>query len=266
MKILIAGDSFCDDVSHSVTELAWTRVLENMLPNTKIDCIGQSASSVFSALHTVKEHASRTDYDVIIVIVTNHERLYQRAELRPQISSLPHALALLEIYKTKSDPAVLRKYQIEKNTTVLNRLEAGRMYYEHLYEHNLGIFILESCLKEFQTSFPKSKVILFPAFDNYSDSEYACSVLKQHPFNLMQVVLTEDKNFTQLQSDTLFKEIELIHGNKKGKINHMCEENQHTLARYFADVIQHGKSDITIDSFFSPLKVHFGYYYTELEI
>ncbi len=266
MKILIAGDSFCNSISHSMTELAWTRVLENMLPNASVDCIGKSASSVFSALHTVKEHVNRDNYDIIIVIVTNHERLYQRAERRPLISSLPHALTLLEVYKTSTNPAVLNRYDLEKNTVVLNRLEAGRMYYEHLYEHNLGIFILESCLKEFQTAFPGKKVILFPGFDNYTDSEYACSVLNTHPFNLMQVIYHEDQNFTQLQSDTLYKEIELIHGNKKGKINHMCEENQHTLARYFADVIQHGKSDITNDSFFSPLKVHFGYYYTELEI
>jgi len=266
MKILIAGDSFCDDVSHSMTEHAWTRVLENILPNASVDCAGQSASSVFSALHTVREHVNRNDYDVIIVIVTNHERLYQKAELRPQISSLPHALSLLEIYKTKKDPAVLKRYQLEKDPAVLNRLEAGRMYYEYLYEHNLGIFILESCLKEFQTSFPGKKVILFPAFDNYSDSKFACDVFKPHPFNLMEVVNREDKNFSQLQSSTLYKEIEVIHGNQKGKINHMCQENQYILANYFADIIQHGRSDITIDSFFSPLGVHFGYYYTELEI
>jgi hypothetical protein len=200
MKILIAGDSFCDDVSHSVTELAWTRVLETLLPNASVDCAGQSASSIFSALHTVREHTSRNDYDVIIVVITNHERLYQKSELRPQISSLPHALALLEIYKTKKDPSVLKKYQLDQDPNVLNRLEAGRMYYEHLYEHDLGIFILESCLKEFQTAFPGKRVILVPGFDNYSDSEYACSVLGQHPFNLMEVVYKEDKNFTKLQS------------------------------------------------------------------
>lgn len=264
MKILVAGDSFCDDETHLVTELAWTRLLENILPSTSVDCIGQRGSSVFSALHTVREHVSRIDYDVIIVIVTNHERLYQKSELRPQISSLPHALTQLNIYKTTSDPAILKTYQIEKNPTVLNRLEAGRMYYEHLYEHNLGIFILESCLKEFQTAFPGQQVILIPGFDNYTDSEYACSVLNTHPFNLMEVVYREDKNFTQLQSDTLYRELAMIHGNKNGKINHMCQENQHTFARYVADVIQYGKSDVTIDSFFSPAKAHFGYYYTEL--
>lgn len=256
MKVLVVGDSFCNIVSHEKTEHAWTRVLHTMLctelPGTEVHCVGQAGSSVFSALHTTREHLIKTDYDVIIALITDHERLYQRGEYEPQISSLPHALVLLERYKRTKDQ------------NILNRIEAGRMYYEYLYEPNLGIFTLESCLKEFQTAFPGKQVIIFPAFDNYTNSTYACSVLNKHPFNLMEVNYKEDKNFTQLQSETMYKELELIHGNQVGKINHMHPKNQHTLARYFADLILHGKSDITIDSFVSIPAEEFEYYYAPL--
>lgn len=260
MKILVVGDSFCNKVSHDTTKHAWTRVLHIMLcaelPGTKVHCVGQAGSSVFSALHTTREHVNKNAYDVIIAIIADHERLYQRGEYEPQVSSLPHALVLLERHKRSKT----------KDQNVLNRIEAGRMYYEYLYEPNLGIFTLESCLKEFQTEFPGKQVIIFPAFDNYTNSTYACSVFDQHPFNLMEVVYKEDKNFTQLQSNTSYQEIEVIHNNQIGKINHMHPTNQHTLARYFADLILHGKSDINIDNFVSIPVEEFKYYYRPLEL
>jgi hypothetical protein len=227
-----------------------------MIPSTSVHCVGRAGASVFSALHTTREHVFKNDYDIIIVLVTNHERLYQRDEYEPHVSSLSYALLQLEKYKKSAI----------KDISVFNRLEAGRMYYEHLYEPNLGIFILESCLKEFQTAFPNKRVILFPAFDNYKNSEYACGVLGQHPFNLMEVTYKEDKNFTQLQSDTPYRELELIHGNRVGKINHMHPKNQHILASYFADLILRSMSDITIASFVSIPADQFEYYYAPLEI
>ena len=153
MKILIAGDSFCTAFAHNVSEFAWTRRLENILPGSSVTCIGQGASSVFSALQAVKKQLQfDNSYDTVIVLITIHERLYQTLE--PIISGLNNALKHKELYQKSN----------LNDARIFNKIEACRMYYEFLFEPDLGIFILESCLKELQSLCGNSRLILFPCF------------------------------------------------------------------------------------------------------
>jgi hypothetical protein len=256
MKILIAGDSFCHGGSHVGSDYAWTRQIEYMLPNAKVTCVGKAATSVFSALQQVKEQlAIDHSYDAVIVLITNHERLHQTSD--PLISNLPHALAYKELYK---------KSNLNDKDT-FNKIEAARMYYEFLYDHDLGVFILDSCLKELQSLCAGRRLILFPAFDAFSDSPFASTLLSGYGFNLLQVVNWENQNFTQLGPELStrgWKEHIALGANRVGKVNHMCVDNQHVLARYFADLIQYNKSDIRLDSFAKLPKEDFKLYYRPL--
>ena len=251
MKILVAGDSYCDELSHKETDCAWTRQLEKIIPNASVTCIGQTATSVFSALKRVRE--IKEEYDAVIVIVTSHERMYQTSA--PYITNLPHALNHQELYKREK----------LNDIKLYNKIEASRAYYEFLYEDDLGIFILESCLKEFQLMFADKRLILVPGFNNYWASSYATNIFKQHPFNLMQVIEKENLNFTDLGPGKGRRWQEINIKDRVGKVNHMCQQNQLTLANYFADLINASKSSITLDNFISLPKEDFRLHFRPID-
>jgi hypothetical protein len=257
MKILIAGDSFCNKLSHEESNFAWTRQLENMLHNCKVTCTGEGASSVFSALQQVKNELEiDSSYDTIIVIVTNHERLYQTSD--PIISNLPHALAHEKLYKQSNN----------KDEKLFNKIESARMYYEHLHEHDLGVFILESCLTELQHVVGNKRLILFPAFETFKDSAFADELLNGYGFTLLDMVHRENKNFNEtFEKDWMFRFTERvsIDSDPFGKVNHMSTGNQTLLARYFAQLIHFGKSEIKLNSFSVLPKKDFHLYYSPIE-
>ena len=138
MKILIAGDSFCTGAAHQDSKWAWTRQLENILPGSSVTCVGQGASSVFSALIQVKQQLSiDNSYDTVIVLITNQDRLYQTVE--PIISTLRMAMIHKELYKKSN----------LNDDRIFNKIEATRLYYEHLYEREFHTFMLDACLIAF---------------------------------------------------------------------------------------------------------------------
>ena len=255
MKILIAGDSFCTSEGHRDSKWAWTQQLENILPGSNVTCIGQGASSVFSALQQVKKQLQiDSNYDTVIVLITNHERLYQTSE--PFISNLHNALIHKELYQKSN----------LNDSKVFNKIEACRMYYEFLHEPALSIFILESCLKELQTLCGNRRLILFPCFDMFKDSAVASDLLGHYGFTLLQCVLRESDNFAQLKENHgKWAERHADGESKIGKINHMCADNQLMLAHYFSDLIQFNKSNINLDSFFKLPKADFDLYYKTLD-
>jgi hypothetical protein len=253
MKILIAGDSFCDKSGHEDSKYAWTRQLETVLPGSSVTCGGQGASSVFSALQSVRNQLQiDNSYDTVIVIITNHERLYQTSE--PFISNLRNALIHKELYQKSN----------LNDAKIFNKIEACRMYYEFLYEQDLGIFILDSCLKELQILCAGRRLILFPAFDIFTDSTLASELLGYHGFTLLQCVQHESVNFVQLKHGS-WAERHAQGDSRIGKVNHMCADNQLMLAHYFSDLIQFNKSKINLDWFFKLPKADFDLYYMTLD-
>lgn len=253
MKILIAGDSFCNKDAHLESDYAWTRQLENMLPNSSVNCVGQGAASVFSALQQVKKQLQiDSTYDTVIVLITDYERLYQTTE--PVISNLQNALLHKELYGKSNI----------KDERIFNKIEAVRMYYEFLYENELNVFISESCLKELQSLCINKRLILFPAFPNYQDSAFESSVLGGYGFSLLDICQRENseflKNFNK-EWRTDFIECIALGNEKIGKINHMSVENQTMLARYFANLIQFHKSAIELRSFVVLPRKDFNLYY-----
>lgn len=255
MKILVTGDSFCSDLGHIESDYAWTRQIENIIPGSSVTCIGKGASSVFSALHQArKQLLIDNNYDAVIVLVTNHERLYQSTG--PLISNLFHAMNHQSLYKASK----LNKPEL------FNKLEACRMYYESLYENDLGVFILESCLKEFQSLFAGKKLIFYPSFNTFNDSKFAVDLMKDCKFTLLDARNKENENFPKLKDEVwgAFAEHIVLGPSRIGKVNHMCPDNQLVLARLFADLIQHGKSDITLNDFISLPQEDFELYYRPL--
>ena len=250
MKILVAGDSFCNKDAHFNSDFAWTRQLENILSGSNVTCTGQGASSIFSALLQVKDQLlADSTYDTVIVLITNHERLYQTSE--PIISNLRHALNI-------------KKHTNNKDERCFNKIEAARMYYEHLYEKELSVFILESCLKEFQSLCANRRLILFPAFDTFRDSPLSVNLLGGYGFTLLDIVYRENKLLeNKLGDDWALKwaERQSFKDDQFGKVNHMSTGNQNILARYFADLILHNKSNVGLDSFNMLSKEDFNLYY-----
>lgn len=254
MKILIAGDSFCSAPGHTDSKYAWTRQLETVLPGSSVTCVGQGASSVFSALQSVRKQLQiDNSYDTVIVIITNHERLYQTSE--PFISNLTNALIHQKLYQQSKI----------NDARVFNKIEACKMYYEFLYEHDLGVFILDSCLKELQSLCAGRRLILFPAFDIFTDSAFASDLLGYHGFTLLQCVQRENENFVQLKENRSWAERHAEGDNRVGKINHMCADNQLMLAHYFSDLIQFNKSNIKLEWFFKLPKSDFDLYFKPLD-
>lgn len=254
MKILIAGDSFCTGAAHKDSKFAWTRQLENILPGSNVTAVGKGASSVFSALLQVKQQLSiDNNYDTVIVLITNQDRLYQTAE--PIISTLRMAMIHKELYKKSN----------LNDDRIFNKIEATRLYYEHLYEREFHTFMLDACLKELQSVCGNRRLILFPAFPVYAESAFAGSLLNHHGFSLLDVCgrenLEYDKHFGNDNWRGDFSE-RLAHGdNSIGKIGHMSARNQATLARYFAETIQYGKSKIVLNDFEILPKEDFDLYY-----
>lgn len=257
MKILIAGDSFCNKLGHTEANFSWTRQLEKLLAGSNVTCTGQGASSVFSALKQVQEQLLiDSGYDIVVVIVTNYERLYQTTE--PIVSNLRHALTLRAPYEKSTN----------KDQRRFNKIEAARMYYEHLYEKELGIFILESCLKEIESTVAGRRLILFPAFETFQDSAFASSRLGSYGFTLLDIVFRENKILdNRLEQDWALKWSERLafKDDQFGKVNHMSIINQTILARYFADLIEFGKSDINLDSFAVLSMEDFNLYYEPIQ-
>jgi hypothetical protein len=255
MKILIAGDSFCKESDHKYSKFAWTRQLETILYGSNVNCVGQGASSVFSALQQVKKQLLiDNSYDTVIVLITIHERLYQTTE--PIISGLNNALKHKELYQ-KSNLNEAR---------IFNKIEACRMYYEFLHEPALSIFILESCLKELQSLCGNRQLILFPCFDTCEDSAFASEILGLHGFTLYQCVLRETANFVQLtKNHGDWKERHVEGDSRIGMVDHMCADNQLMLAHYFSDLIQFNKSKINLDWFFKLPATDFDLYYKPLD-
>ena len=251
MKILIAGDSFCKESDHKYSKFAWTRQLENILPGSIVTCVGQGASSVFSALQSVRNQLQNdSTYDTVIVLITIHERLYQTLE--PIISGLNNAVKHKELYQKSN----------LNDARIFNKIEACRMYYEFLHEPALSIFILESCLKELQSLCGNRQLILFPCFDAYKDSAFASEILGLHAFTLYQCVLHETANFVQLtKNHGNWKERHVEGDSRIGMVNHMCADNQLMLAHYFSDLIQFNKSNINLDYFFKLTEADFDLYY-----
>ena len=255
MKILIAGDSFCTEFAHNNSKFTWTNQLESLLTGSSVTCVGQGASSVFSALQSVRKQLQiDSTYDTVIVLITNHERLYQTSD--PCISNLHNALIHKEMYQKSN----------LNDARIFNKIEASRMYYEFLHEPALSIFILESCLKELQSLCGNRRLILFPCFDVFKDSAVASDLLGHHGFTLLQCVLRESDNFVQLKENFgKWAERHAEGENRIGKINHMCADNQLMLAHYFSDLIQFNKSNINLDSFFKLPETDFDLYYRTLD-
>ena len=183
------------------------------------------------------------------MLITNHERLYQTSE--PIISNLRHALNI-------------KKHTNNKDERCFNKIEAARMYYEHLYEKELSVFILESCLKEFQSLCANRRLILFPAFDTFRDSPLSVNLLGGYGFTLLDIVYRENKLLeNKLGDDWALKwaERQSFKDDQFGKVNHMSTGNQNILARYFADLILHNKSTIGLDSFDVLSKKDLNLYY-----
>lgn len=257
MKILIAGDSFCNKLGHEESDFAWTRQLENMLYRSKVTCTGQGASSVFSALLQVKEQLEiDSSYDTVIVIVTNHDRLYQTSY--PLITNLPHALMQKKLYLGSN----------ANDERAFNKIEAARMYYEFLHEHDLGVFILESCLKELQHIVGNRRLILFPAFQTFKDSAFADNLLGEHGFTLLDIVHRENENFNKMfDKEWMLKFVDRVSigSDPFGKVNHISTGNQTLLARYFAQLIHFGKSEIKLNIFSVLPKKDFHLYYRPID-
>jgi hypothetical protein len=254
MKILIAGDSFCTKDGHKDSKYAWTRQLENMLPGSNVTCTGQGGSSVFSALLQVKQQLSiDNSYDTVIVLITNQDRMYQTAE--PIIGSLRMAMIHKELYKKSN----------LNDDRIFNKIEATRLYYEHLYEPEFHIFMLDACLKELQSVCVNRCLILFPAFPVYAESVFAGSLLNGYGFSLLDVCGRENTEYDkQFGNDTWrnnFSECQALGDSPIGKINHMSAKNQIILARYFAEIIQLGKSTIGLNDFEILPKQDFNLYY-----
>jgi hypothetical protein len=209
---------------------------------------------VFSALLQVRKQLSiDSSYDTVIVLITNQDRLYQTVE--PIISTLRMAMIHKELYKKSN----------LNDDRIFNKIEATRMYYEHLYEREFHTFMLDACLKELQYVCGNRRLILFPAFPVYAESVFAGSLLNGHGFSLLDVCLRENTEYNkQFGNDTWrgdFSE-HLAHGDIPiGKINHMSAKNQATLARYFAETIQHGKSTLGLNDFEILPKKDFNLYY-----
>jgi len=253
-KILIAGDSFCNKNAHSNSEYAWTRQIETMLSGSNVTCTGQGASSVFSALQQVKEQLSiDSSYDTVIVLITNQDRLHQTVE--PIISTLRMAMIHKELHKKSN----------VNDDRVLDKIEAVRLYYEHLYEREFHTFMLDACLKELQSICGNRRLILFPAFPVYTESAFAASLLNSYGFCLVDICGREnteyDKQFGKDNWRGDFSECYTEGNSRIGKINHMCVDNQHILARYFADLIEFNKSDLGPHSFVTLPKKDFNLYY-----
>jgi hypothetical protein len=254
MNILIAGDSFCIEGAHRDSKFAWTRQLENMLTGSNVTCVGQGASSVFSALQQVKKQLSvGSSYDTVIVLITNQDRLYQTVE--PILSSLRLAMIHKDLY-TKSNL---------NDDRVLNKIEAVRLYFEHLYEPEFHTFMLDACLKELQSICGNRRLILFPAFPVYAESVFANSLLNGYGFSLLDICGREnieyDKQFGNDSWRGNFSECHAIGDSPIGKVNHMSTRNQIILARYFAETIRYGKSALGLNDFEILPKQNFNLYY-----
>jgi len=254
MKILVAGDSFCTALGHKDSKFAWTRQIENILPGSNVNCVGQGGSSVFSALQQVKKQLLiDNSYDTVIVLITNHDRMYQTVE--PMINSLHLAMIHKELYKKSN----------VNNEKILNKIEASRMYYEHLYEHEFHTFILDACLKELQSVCGNRRLILFPAFPFYVESVFANSLLNGYGFCLLDICNRENIEYNkQFGNDSWrgdFTEHHALGDNPIGKVNHMSTRNQIILARYFAETIRYGKSALGLNDFEILPKQDFNLYY-----
>jgi hypothetical protein len=254
MKILIAGDSFCSALCHEDSKFAWTQQLGNILPGSAVTCVGQGASSVFSALLQVKKQLSiDSSYDTVIVLITNQDRLYQTVE--PIISTLRMAMIHKELYKKSN----------LNDDRIFNKIEATRMYYEHLYEREFHTFMLDACLKELQSVCDNRRLILFPAFPVYAESVFAGSLLNNHGFSLLDVCGRENTEYDkQFGNDSWrggFTECQALGDSQIGKINHMSAKNQAILARYFAETIRNGKSALGLNDFEILPKEDFNLYY-----
>jgi len=254
MKILVAGDSFCTGAAHKDSKFAWTRQLENILPGSNVTAVGKGASSVFSALLQVKQQLSiDSSYNTVIVLITNQDRLHQTVE--PIISTLRMAMIHKELYKKSN----------VNDDRVLDKIEAVRLYYEHLYEREFHTFMLDACLKELQSICGNRRLILFPAFPVYTESAFATSLLNSYGFCLIDICNRENIEYNkQFGNDSWrgdFSECYTEGNSRIGKVNHMSTRNQIILARYFAETIQYGKSALGLDDFEILPKEDFDLYY-----
>ena len=235
MKILIVGDSFCNAKHHIRSANTWTRQLETMIPDCEVTCLGQAASSIFSAFTSLKTQLEKFEYDWYIFMFTQHTRFYIPEE--PAASGLAHAQSLIQRYNAQ----ILGTDRHDEK--VYNRLLAAEMYYEHLQQDSLDLFLFESLLKKSAELLKDKNYIFFPCFDSYHESEIASKYLGHHPFSAYGISQKENLNFNDRLSGagrSMWNE------NPNIMHNHMSSDGQCVLARYMHDLITNGKSNITL--------------------
>ena len=236
MKILIVGDSFCNQEHHIRSANTWTRQLETMIPDCEVTCLGKGGSSIFSAFTSLKTQLEKVEYDWYIFMFTQHTRFYMPES--PSGGSLHHAQSLIQRYN-----AQMRNTDLY-DEKVYNRLLAIKMYYEHLQQDSLDLFVFESVLEKSAELLKGKNYIFFPCFDSYQESELAVKHLGHHPFSAYGISQKENLNFRRRLSNNI-GQLYWIEDLKQ-LTNHMSANGQRVLAQYMLDLINNGKSDITL--------------------
>jgi len=235
MKILIVGDSFCNREHHKKIE-SWTRQLELLIPDSEVTCLGSGASSLFFAFQELKKQLETQEYDWYIFLFTHYTRFYMPVE--PGVSNLPHAEKLVKQYQTQILDTPMH------NVEVWDKLCAAEMYYKHLQQDSLDLFIFESIIEKTAKLLKDKNYIFFPCFDSYTDSKIAIDHMGHHPFTGQSIVHKENLNF-QRRLDHNVGQTKWIE-NLDIRYNHMTAHNQNLFAQYIADLMLQGSSNITL--------------------
>jgi hypothetical protein len=219
MKILIAGDSYA--ASNGYQSNSWAEQLKTIgdYDITNIAYGGTSLPWTYKKLMS----QNINDFDKVIVVVTSFGRGYTRRSLHSEIhdnakhmvnyESLCKKLALM----SKDDP-------------LYDEFIAVKMYFEHIYDHELQQIYHLALIDRIKAKIPDEKLILI----NGCNIPPFIKKKFNNNMNMIEITQYELKNLNiNLNVDFFLKYID-----SKNHPNHMTPLNNLRVARYVKELIE----------------------------